>query len=74
MYNFPLPPSLPADIQTDNGSPASSTNSGETLLSSIPTSLDECLERSGPLAYLSSATNWPLTPNPLQVHKTRESW
>lgn len=32
------------DIQGDNSSPASS-NSGETLLSSVPTTLDECLER-----------------------------
>ena len=28
----------------DNGSPAS-TNSGETLLSSVPSTLDDCLER-----------------------------
>jgi len=33
------------DIQMDTGSPASSTNSGEMLLSSVPSTLDECLER-----------------------------
>ena len=32
------------DIPMDNGSPAS-TNSGETLLSSVPSTLDDCLER-----------------------------
>lgn len=34
------------DTQMDNGSPAS-TNSGETLLSSVPvpSTLDDCLER-----------------------------
>lgn len=33
------------DIQIDNGSPASSTNSGETLVASVPSTLYECLER-----------------------------
>ena len=32
------------DVPMDNGSPAS-TNSGETLLSSVPSTLDDCLER-----------------------------
>ena len=33
------------DIQLDSNSPASSTNSGETLVASVPSSLYECLER-----------------------------
>jgi ubiquitin carboxyl-terminal hydrolase 22/27/51 len=33
------------DIQSDRASPASSTNSGETLLSAVPTTLYECLDR-----------------------------
>ena len=36
MYNY-------TDIQS--ASPASSTNSGETLLSAVPATLYECLER-----------------------------
>jgi hypothetical protein len=38
--------STPIDAQqVDSNSPASSTNSGETLLMSVPSSLYECLER-----------------------------
>ena len=33
------------DIQSDRASPASSTTSGETLLSAVPSTLYECLDR-----------------------------
>ena len=69
------------DTQMDNGSPAS-TNSGETLLSSIPvpSTLDDCLERCTNCVnyYSVYQSSWCrilcFCYCDLQVHSSWESW